>query len=207
MGVAEKHDDSPVADPPVADPPAAESGDPAAPRLPAALLASFVAIPIAVLVLVFVLVAGRSKESDEPTDRLAGIDAPAAESAECASLLAALSPTIDEFTRNESVTVPGYATWSSSVGELELRCGVPARPDLTATSPLQLVNSVSWFTDTEARSGLTDDAATGADWFSVDHRPYVQIWLPDGSGSAPILAISDAIAAQLPTGPLEYGPK
>lgn len=79
-----------------------------------------------------------------------------------------------------------------------LRCGVQRPADFAPTSSLQVINPIQWF--------LTDTVdGVGQAYVSVDHRPYIAVWLPTGAGNAPITDISALIAENLTPSPLDFG--
>ena len=74
---------------------------------------------------------------------LPGVQAPAAESASCTSLLSALHGTIgDQPSRTIDPPVPGAAAWGNP--PIVLRCGIPTPAELTCSSALQVVDDVAW---------------------------------------------------------------
>jgi hypothetical protein len=86
---------------------------------------------------------------------------------------------------------PGAAAWSGVDwrGPVVLRCGLPRPEELTPSSPLILVDGVSWLELSEG------DRAT---FVAVDRAVYVSVTMPHGMGSGPIQTLSDAVAAALP---------
>ncbi len=168
-----------------------------------ALIATAIALPVAVLVcfLVFAVLTRHRHAGGQAF--LRDVAAPSATDPACAALLKAMPAKLGDFTRDAAAQPAGYARWQSDKdGTVELRCGVPRPTQLIPTSPLQIVDRSQWLSVTP-----TDGAQAGAGtyWVAVDHRPYVEMWLPDNSGTAPIQAASDAIEAHLTPGSLDFG--
>jgi hypothetical protein len=122
---------------------------------------------------------------------LAVVPAPAAGSADCARLLAALPRTLG-----------GAETARHGVGALErrslagwgeppvvLRCGLDRPADLTATSRLLAVSGVQFLKI--PNGGMST-------WVAVDRPVYVAVALPPGSGSGPLQQIAAVISRVLP---------
>jgi hypothetical protein len=70
-----------------------------------------------------------------------------------------------------------------------LRCGLPRPEELTPSSPLIVIDGVSWLELSEP------DRAT---FVAVDRPVYVAVTMAHGLGSGPIQTLSDAVAAALP---------
>ncbi|WP_280423960.1 DUF3515 domain-containing protein [Nocardia carnea] len=170
---------------------------------PPALIATAVALPIALLVgvLVAAVIVLRGPAGREPL-ALGPVPAPAADGPACSALLPALPADFGEFTRSTLVepTPPATAAWQRPDGgeAVVLRCGLDRPLEFNRASPLQVVNGVQWF---EVR----DDTAATATWFAVDRETYLALTVPDGSGPTPLQAISDTITAELPARPLDPG--
>ncbi|GGK96715.1 DUF3515 domain-containing protein [Nocardia jinanensis] len=170
---------------------------------PAALIATAVALPIALLigVVVAAVIALRTPVEREPL-ALGPIPAPAADGPACSDLLPALPADLGDYTRSTLVEPAPAATtaWQLPDGgePIVLRCGLDRPLEFNRASPLQVVNGVQWF---EVR----DDAAATATWFVVDRETYIALTVPDGSGPTPLQTISDTVTAQLPVRPLDPG--
>lgn len=168
-----------------------------------ALIATAVALPVALLVgvLVAAWIVLRGPVEREPL-ALGPVPAPAAESPACSALLPALPADLGDSTRSTLVepVPPATAAWQRPEGgdAVVLRCGLDRPLEFNRASPLQIVNGVQWF---EVR----DDTAATATWFAVDRETYIALTVPDGSGPTPLQAVSDAITAQLPAQPLDPG--
>lgn len=189
---------------------ASDPGDPepttATPRpYPPALIATAVALPVALIVgiLVAAFIAARAPVEREPL-ALGPVPAPQAEGPACTALLAALPPDLADYHRAELVdpVPPGTGAWQRDDPATEpivLRCGLDRPLEFNRASPLQLVNRVQWFE-------IRDQAATGSTWFAVDRETYIGFTVPDGSGPTPLQAVSDAITATMPERPLDPNP-
>lgn len=166
------------------------------------------ALIAAIAVTVVTIVAGLSymalRQSAAPARRvaIAAAPAPLADSAQCRALIDGLPTTMGELRRAEAVEpVPaGTAAWIGAGDPVILRCGVERPTDFVVGTPLQMVDSVSWF---QARG---DGAST---WYAVDRGApgtYVALTLPQGSGPTPIQSISELIETVMPVRPLDPGP-
>ncbi|WP_072802177.1 DUF3515 domain-containing protein [Rhodococcoides yunnanense] len=171
-----------------------------------AVIATAVALPVALLVGVIIAAVTISGSSTRAPEALGPVDAPAADSEECASLLAALPASLGDYGPTElAEPAPvGARAWAlaDDVSEpVVLRCGL-ARPEgFDVAAPLQVVNGVQWFEVSGADSGI--DAST---WFVVDRAVYVAVTIPGGSGPTPLQDASNAVSAALPQTPLDPAP-
>ncbi|ATD71571.1 MULTISPECIES: DUF3515 domain-containing protein [Gordonia] len=168
-------------------------------RLSPALIATLVAIPVMVIA-GFIAFAALRPETVNPVESYAS-DGSA--SADCTRLLDAAPQRFEGFGDKE---ISGdRATWpaEASGDDLTLRCGVTRPAELSPTSNLQEIHAagragVQWFiTDTVDGSGQA--------YVSVDHRPYVALWVPSNAGNGPITDISGLIDQTLERGPLDFG--
>jgi hypothetical protein len=131
------------------------------------------------------------------------VDAPAAGSAECASLVGALPDTLasgDNPLRRLPIAEPAppaSAAWGGVRGEpVLLRCGLPRPAELTPTAALREISGVKWLV-------LPGDAA--ATWYAVDRPVYVAVTVPEDAGTGPLQDLSATIRATLPTQPVRPG--
>ncbi|MDS1116682.1 DUF3515 domain-containing protein [Gordonia westfalica] len=168
-------------------------------RLSPALIATLVTIPVMVIA-GFIAYAALRPEPVNPVESYAADGTP---SAECTRLLEAAPKTFEGFGDKE---ISGdRATWpaDASGDDMTLRCGVTRPAELSPTSNLQEIHAagragVQWFiTDTVDGSGQA--------YVSVDHRPYVALWVPSNAGNGPITDISGLIDQTLERGPLDFG--
>jgi hypothetical protein len=126
---------------------------------------------------------------------LPSVPAPAALTAACTRLLAALPATLPAdagpLPRRPLAdpAPPGAAAWAAAPRPAVLRCGLDRPAELTATVTLLDVNGVRWLT----LSG--GDADT---YVAVDRPAFVALTLPRGLGTGPIQAVSDAVRGTLP---------
>lgn len=120
---------------------------------------------------------------------LAVVPAPAADSADCARLVAALPAELDGAERRQLRTPgpAGAAGWGEP--PVVLRCGLDRPADLTATSRLLAVSGVHFLEI--PNGGLST-------WVAVDRSVYVAVALPPNSGSGPLQEIATMISRALP---------
>jgi hypothetical protein len=164
---------------------------PAPPTGPARWLLG-IALALPVLLVAGVLVAAAVIRAHRPAPLvLAAVPAPAAESADCAGLLAALPAQLDagaagDFPRRELATPApaGAAAWGEPA--VVLRCGLDRPAELTVTSRLLDV------------SGVQVLGVDSGDWVVVDRPVYVAISLPVNAGTGPIQQLTEVIAQTLP---------
>ena len=184
----------------MADTPEAETPDEGqrSPLSPA-LIATLVAVPV-VVIGVFIAFAA-FKFSTRPDSGPIPVDeystAQGEDAQKCPAFLDALPETLGDY---GGKSVDGTTVrWSMNGSDpIVVRCGV-ARPEgLAPTSGLQVIDAIQWF--------MTDTVdGRGQAYVSVDHRPYVAMWLPSGSGNAPITDVSTLIAQKLTRAPLDFG--
>ncbi|NLU81566.1 DUF3515 domain-containing protein [Rhodococcus sp. HNM0569] len=169
-----------------------------------AVIATAVALPVALVVglIVSALLAGRNPER-EPV-ALGPVPAPAAPSAECGTLMAALPDQLGDFDRAELVEPAPEATaaWQQDEGEpIVLRCGLDRPLEFDQAAALQVVNGVQWFEVSGQDVGMASSS-----WFAVDRGIYVGVTIPDGTGPTPLQDVSDTLSAALPQQPLDPAP-
>ena len=169
-------------------------------RRRAALLATVVALPLTiVLVLVVLLLANRG--SDPATaPSVAGtagalppvvVPAPpaldTAAQRSCQELIAALPTTLGDLpARPVDSPSPYVVAWGEPV--VTLRCGVARPPAFIATADVQQINTVSWFA--ERRGARTA-------WTVVDRPVYVEVVVPADAAGAPVARLSTAVSRAL----------
>ncbi|MGB3696230.1 MAG: DUF3515 domain-containing protein [Gordonia sp. (in: high G+C Gram-positive bacteria)] len=165
-------------------------------RLSPALIATLIAIPVMVIAGFVTYAAMNYSASDRarvPVDSYAV----AADTSACKPFLDALPDTLGDF-GDRSVDGTTVRWTRPDSDPVVLRCGVERPAELAPTSALQVINPVQWFmTDTIEGSGQA--------YISVDHRPYVAVWVPAGAGNAPITDISALIEQHLERAPLDFG--
>lgn len=154
-----------------------------------------IALVLVVALVVGVLIAA-SLVRNRPLEPLglAAVAAPAAASADCARLLAALPEQLDggplgaQDRRQLRAPAPaGTAGWGEP--PVVLRCGLDRPADLTASSQLLGVTGVQFL---EIPGG---DMST---WVAVDRPVYVAVALPPTSGSGPLQQLAGIIDRILP---------
>ncbi|HET9258168.1 MAG TPA: DUF3515 domain-containing protein [Pseudonocardiaceae bacterium] len=125
---------------------------------------------------------------------LAEVPAPAARSAECARLLAALPEELDGAEpgalKRRQLREPapaGVAGWGEP--PVVLRCGLDRPAELTAASRLLAVSGVQF---------LEIPGPGMSTWVAVDRPVYLVVALPPGGGSGPLQQIATVISRVLP---------
>lgn len=182
------------AKPAAAEAPADES------RLSPALIATLVTIP-AMVIIGFIVYAAMNFSSAPEAAKPAPVESYGlvqADLAQCDALIKSLPVTLGDYGDRE---IDGTTVrWSKPDEQpIVLRCGVTRPEGLAPTSSLQVINPIQWF--------MTDSVeGEGQAYVSVDHRPYVAVWVPVGAGNAPITDISALIDQHLPRAPLDFGP-
>jgi len=203
--------DAPPTEPPPTEPPPTPPGrtrraDPA--RRRAAALATAVAVPVAVLlVLLFnrsALRAPAASRGAAPTSSAAALGPvvvpPPPTSAEadrsCPPLVAELPVRLGDLpARPAESSSPFVVAWGEPV--VVFRCGVPRPARFVAGAPnVVTVNGVTWFVEPRGDRTL---------WTVVDRAVYVEADLPTAFASAPIPPLSDSVARALKAVPLRPG--
>ncbi|WP_430333337.1 DUF3515 domain-containing protein [Rhodococcus sp. ACT016] len=169
-----------------------------------ALIATAVALPVALVVGVIAAAAIANRTPSKESVGLGPVEAPAAQSAECTDLMANLPENLGDYTRAElrDPAPEATAAWQPAEGDpVVLRCGLPRPPEFNQASPLSVVDDVQWFEISGAAQGI--DAST---WYAVDRGVYVAVTVPNGSGPTPLQDASAAIGQTLPPQPLDPAP-
>ncbi|MFB8009253.1 DUF3515 domain-containing protein [Nocardia sp. NPDC056000] len=182
-----------------------ESDDEPAERRSPALIATAVALPIALVAGVLVMgVLANRHPAREPLV-LGAVQAPAAAGPLCSALLPALPEKLGDYSNSELVQPApvGAKAWQLSDGgdAIVLRCGLDRPLEFNRASPLQVVNGVNWFDVRDQTSG----AASGTYW-AVDRGTYIALTMPDNAGPTPLQEISDAVSKAMPQQALDPGP-
>ncbi|MFT4127018.1 MAG: DUF3515 domain-containing protein [Gordonia sp. (in: high G+C Gram-positive bacteria)] len=171
---------------------------PARERMPAALIATLITIPVMVIVGFIAFAALRSADDGEVSTPIDAFATTSSTTADCADFLAALPTRFDGFGSKQISA--GAARWAGAdVGDpILVRCGVQRPGGLSPTSALHVVNGIQWL--------ITDTVdGRGNAYVCVDHRPYVALWAPISSGNAATVDVSAAIGTVLTSGPLDFG--
>lgn len=164
-------------------------------RLPVA-----VALILALALVVGVLIAAAGVRGQRPPPLpLPPAAAPAADSADCAQLAAALPRQLDggaqrSMERRELAAGPPPATIAWGEPAVVLRCGLDRPAELTVTSRLLDVSGVAL---------LEIPHPTASAWVAVDRPVYVVVTLPPDVGSGPLQQLAEVIAATLPARQLD----
>lgn len=155
-------------------------------------------LALPVVVLISVLIGGiiyRNSHSAPGPLAVAGVPAPAAESAECAQLLSALPATLDARERRElAVAMPGVMAWGDPA--VILRCGLPTPAELTCNAALTELTTVN---GQRGVQWLQLSAPGATTYVAADRSVRIAVTLPDGTGSGAIQEVSAAISGALPS--------
>ncbi|MGH3810855.1 MAG: DUF3515 domain-containing protein [Pseudonocardiaceae bacterium] len=156
------------------------------------LLGIALALPVALVVGVLVVAAQVRGRPQGPVG-LAEVPAPAAGSADCTRLLAALPEELDGgeqgTLQRRQLAAPapaGAAAWGEP--PVVLRCGLDRPTDLTATSRLLAISGVQFFTVPSPGTST---------WVAVDRPVYVVVDLPPVTGSGALQQVAIVIADTL----------
>lgn len=189
----------------------APSTDDAAPAGPArrspALMATAIALPVALVVGVVVAAVLANRNPVLEPVAVGAAETPDAGAPDCLALTDALPEKMGDYQKVALVepAPESAAAWRSAteadVEPIVLRCGFERPLEFVQGASLQEVNNVQWFMIDGAEQGL--DAST---WVAVDRSAYVALTLPNGTGSAPIQGVSDAITAAMAEQPIDPAP-
>lgn len=125
---------------------------------------------------------------------LVAVDAPNADSPDCANLVAALPPALPSGSAVlnrlplAAPAPPATAAWGDAGDPVVLRCGLTQPPELTPTSELRQISGVNWL----PVSG--DGAST---WYLVGRAVVVALTVPGNAGTGPIQQISETVGKAL----------
>ena len=160
--------------------------------IPRWLLGIALALPVALVVGVLV-VAAQVRGRPQGLVGLAGVPAPAAGSADCTRLLAALPEELDGgeqgILQRRQLAAPapaGAAAWGEP--PVVLRCGLDRPADLTASSRLLAISGVQFFPLPSPGTRT---------WVAVDRPVYVVVDLPSVTGSGALQQVATVIADTL----------
>jgi hypothetical protein len=172
-----------------------------------------VAVGLAVLLAVGVaalgLVLGTGEPEETSSDRtgplaLVTVDAPAAGSPECTSLVEKLPvglPSGQDMLPRREIATPapvGAVAWGDARHDpVVLRCGLNRPAELSPTSELRVISDVTW---------LRVEGSGSATWFVVDRPAYVALTVPDDAGTGPLQDVSTTIRDLLPKGAVKTTP-
>lgn len=120
---------------------------------------------------------------------VATVGQPGAESAACRALMPGLPAALGKLTaRTLEGGGPGITAWGDPA--VLLRCGLETPAELTCSSELSVINTVSWLVLSEVPGQAT--------YLAADRSVRIAVTVPDGSGTGPIQQLSNAIADRLP---------
>ncbi|MBV8863522.1 MAG: DUF3515 domain-containing protein [Mycobacterium sp.] len=170
---------------------------------PRAALIAALAVAIGAIGVIFWIAVTRHPPLQPVT--IPAIAAPHAQDPACRALLEALPQRLGDYQRASTVqpTPAGTAAWRAEANGVEaepvvLRCGLDRPGDFVLGSPIQVVDRVQWFNETDRQSGRADRST----WYTVDRPVYVALTLPSGSGPTPIQQLSDLIDHTIPAVPI-----
>ncbi|MEU6581214.1 DUF3515 family protein [Nocardia sp. NPDC046763] len=191
-----------------------ESDDGYEVRRSPALIATAVALPVALVVglLVMGVLANRHHSRDPLV--LGAVPAPTASGPECAALMPALPDKIGDYTTSELVQPAPTAThaWQLPDGgdPIVVRCGLDRPLEFVKSSSMNQIQTskaangdtgVNWFEVRDQTSGVT----SGTYW-AVDRGVYIALTMPDHAGPGPLQDISAAIQQTIPQKPIDPNP-
>jgi len=191
----------------------ASSGDPAdrysvegdGPKRSPALIATAVALPIALIVAVLIIAVGQRGHVTRDPLALGSVPQPAAAGPSCTALLPTLPDKLGDYTRADLAqpAPPATVAWQLPDGgdPIVLRCGLDRPAEFTKAAALQGINGVNWFEVRDPTSGNTSGT-----WFIVDRGTYIAVTMPDKAGPTPLQDISNAVTRVLPPQPIDPGP-
>jgi Protein of unknown function (DUF3515) len=174
-------------------------------RRSAAWLATLVAVPVTVALVLVAVVAERRGGADPaptpaatagalpaikvpPPPRLTG----AAQQA-CQELISALPTDLGDLpARPVDSPSPYVVAWGEP--PVTLRCGVARPPAFLATAQVQQISGVTWFAEQRGQTTA---------WTVVDRPVYVEVLVPAADAGAPAARLSTAVAASLKPRPLD----
>ncbi|MFI1913220.1 DUF3515 domain-containing protein [Nocardia sp. NPDC020380] len=170
-----------------------------------ALIATAIALPVALVVGVLVMGVLANRHPSRDPLALGAVSAPAANGPQCTTLMGGLPDKIGDYTKSELVqpAPPATQAWQLPDGgnAIVLRCGLERPLEFNKASPLQVVNGVSWFEVRDQTTGVTSGT-----WWAVDRGTYIALTTPDNAGATPLQEVSDAIAKAIPEQPLDPNP-
>ncbi len=171
---------------------------------PRALLIA--ALVLAVGALGVVLAIAATRRAPQQPVAIPAVPAPQADSRACRALVAALPQQLGDY-RHAPVAqpAPGVAAWRASGDDeaVVLRCGLDRPDDFVIGAPIQVVDRVQWFEESDPNAGGEAGRST---WYTVDRPVYVALTLPPGSGPTPIQQLSELIDRTVAAVPISPAP-
>lgn len=175
---------------------------------PLALVATAVALPVALIVGVMVAAVLAQRTPVIAPVALGTIEAPDSDSDACVSLLAALPEDLGDARRAaiSEPAPPGAAAWRDpdapdGTDPVVVRCGLDRPAEFVVGSTTIRVDGAQFLEISGAEQGLRSTT-----YFAVDRGTYIALTLPDGSGSGSVQQLADIIAKTLPAQALDPAP-
>jgi hypothetical protein len=166
-----------------------------------------VALVVAVGAVGVILAIAATRRAPQQPVAIPAVSAPHAQDPACRALLDALPQQLGDYQRAPAAqpSPPGAAAWRAAPGggPVVLRCGVDRPATFVLGAPIQVVDRVQWFEQSDAESGGEAGRST---WYTVDRPVYVALTLPPGSGPAPIQQLSELIDRTLAAVPISPAP-
>lgn len=177
---------------------------PTLPRGPV-LLAVGLPVLLAVVVGAIALLVPDVPDPDEPDTsplEVAAVAAPDAGSRDCISVLDTVNGPMPSdrgelAPRRVEPAVVGVRAWAAAPAPVVLRCGTERPAQLGPSSPLLVINGVSWLPLPD-----TADTSSATTYAVVDRSVYLTVSAPAEAGSGPLQRVSDAVSASLPPQPV-----
>ncbi|MFE3194665.1 DUF3515 domain-containing protein [Nocardia sp. NPDC059240] len=206
--------ESDQADADAATTPVTEDSDEFETRRSPALIATAVALPIALIVGLLVMGVLANRHHSRDPLALGAVPAPGASSKECSALMTALPDKIGDYTTSDLVAPAPAAThaWQLPDGgdPIVVRCGLDRPQEFnkaSSTNQIQTAKAigkdqgVNWFELRDPTSGVT----SGTYW-AVDRGTYIAVTTPDKAGATPLQDISAAIQQTIPQQAMDPNP-
>lgn len=172
---------------------------------PRALLVAALALAVAAVGTVLAIAATR-RAPQQPV-AIPAVYAPHADDVPCRALLNALPQRLGDFQRAPTTqpSPAGAAAWRAphAGAPIVLRCGLDRPADFVAGAPIQVVDQVQWFEQSDPWSAGEAGRST---WYAVDRPVYVALTLPAGSGPTPIQQLSELIDHTFAAVPINPAP-
>ncbi|WP_067888528.1 DUF3515 domain-containing protein [Nocardia vaccinii] len=170
-----------------------------------ALIATAVALPVALIVVVLAIAVFARQHPTREALALGSVPQPQANGQACTTLLPALPSSVGRYTRVELAqpAPPATVGWQLPDGgdPVVLRCGLDRPAEFVASAALQVINGVNWFEVRDPASGITSGT-----WYVVDRGTYIAVTMPDKAGPTPLQDISNVVAKVLPARPIDPAP-
>ncbi|MET0234346.1 MAG: DUF3515 domain-containing protein [Kibdelosporangium sp.] len=170
---------------------------------PRVLIAAGLAVLLLAGVIIASLVFGSREQTAEPSPptrtgpvALVPVPAPAADSADCGTLLSNLPATLQSGStvlakaQLAEPAPPASAAWTDQRSDpVVLRCGLEKPAELTATTQTRAIDGVQW---------LPVEGELSTTWYLVGRAVYVAVTVPASAGTGPLQDISTLVNRNLP---------